>query len=45
MKSKLSIIILLIVIISSCKNNKNLDTSNLEIDEAIAITQKKLNPF
>lgn len=45
MKSKLSIIILLIVIISSCKNNKNLDTSNLEIDEAIAITQKEIKSF
>lgn len=45
MKSKLSIIILLIVLISSCKNNKNLDTSNLEIDEAIAITQKEIKSF
>lgn len=45
MKSKLSIIILLIVLISSCKNNKNLDTSNLEIDDAIAITQKEIKSF
>ena len=45
MKSKLSIIILLIFLISSCKNNKNLDTSNLEIDEAIAIKQKEIKSF